>query len=75
MKVKDLIERLKKLDQEALIVVSGYEGGVREAESAHQVTVALKVNMAWYYGEHEIVDPQRSKNFDDYDKAKAVIVN
>lgn len=74
MKVKDLIERLKKLDQEALIIVSGYEGGVREAESAHEVTVALKVNTAWYYGEHEIVDNHRD-DLADYDKAKAVIVS
>jgi DNA-binding response OmpR family regulator len=41
MKVKELIERLKELDQEAIVVRNGYEGGVCEVTVSNEVEVAL----------------------------------
>ena len=63
MKVKELIEQLQLLDQDSIVVISGYEGGVDEVSSAEETTVALNVNSAWYYGKHEVVE-------NGYDKAK-----
>ena len=63
MKVKDLIKELQLLDQESMVVISGYEGGYNEISSADQKQIALDVNTSWYYGCHEIVE-------DDYHKAK-----
>lgn len=64
MKVKELIRILQAMDQEALVVVSGYEGGVNESKTAEEYTIALDVNPdKWYYGRHEVV-------FDDFNKAQ-----
>jgi len=56
MKVKDLIEQLKALDPELMVVRPGYEGGVTEVGHVTIITVALNVNEEWYYGEHEQID-------------------
>ena len=56
MKVKDLIEQLKALDPELMVVRPGYEGGVTEVCQVTIITVALNVNEEWYYGEHEQID-------------------
>lgn len=72
MKVKDLIERLKELDQETMVVVSGYEGGVHEALEVETVTVALNVNTSWYYGEHEVVTDE--EEYPEHSRAKAVSI-
>jgi len=64
MKVKELIQILQELDQEALVVVSGYEGGVNESNAVEYCTIALDVNPdKWYYGRHEIIS-------DDFNKAQ-----
>ena len=63
MKVKDLIKQLQELDQEAMVVISGYEGGCSEVSSAAQKQIALDVHKSWYYGSHEIIE-------NDYDKAQ-----
>lgn len=54
MKVKELIEELSKLSQDAMVVVSGYEGGVNEMHIVSSKIVQLNVNTSWYYGNHEI---------------------
>ncbi len=56
MKVKELIERLKELDQDALVFVNGYEGGVDDFGSISQIKVRLNVNEEWYYGKHQVID-------------------
>lgn len=53
MRVKELLEILATADPESLVVVHGYERGVTTANSAYEVEIALDVNKAWYYGEHE----------------------
>lgn len=56
MLVKALILRLQECDQEAMVVVDGYEGGVTELRNIRDsVEIALDVNEASYYGEHECV--------------------
>lgn len=54
MNVRELIEELKKYDPEAMVIESGYEGGVGEITSVEEVTIKLNVNTEWYYGSHEI---------------------
>ena len=54
MKVKELIEKLKDYDPELMVIVSGYEGGVNEAENAGQVKIQLNCNKRWWYGKHEV---------------------
>ena len=56
MKVKELIKMLSEQDQESIVVISGYEGGVHEPKSLNKHVVELNVNTSWYYGEHEIDD-------------------
>ena len=63
MKVKDLIKELQLLDQESMVVISGYEGGCSEVSSATQKQIALDVHKSWYYGSHELIE-------DDYHKAQ-----
>ena len=59
MNVKGLKEYLSALsdqDQDILVVVPGYEGGVTESLEPEIVELALNVNEQVYYGEHEIID-------------------
>ena len=59
MKVKHLILRLQECDPEAMVVVDGYEGGVAELRNVQDsVEIALHMNAASYYGEHEIDPPK-----------------
>lgn len=65
MKVKDLIKELQLLDQESMVIVSGYEGGYGEISSAEEKQIALNVHYvnSWNYGPHEIIE-------DDFHKAQ-----
>lgn len=54
MKVHELIDLLKQQDQNAMVVVSGYEGGCTEVTCVGRTHLDLNVNSAWYYGEHEV---------------------
>ena len=72
MKVKELIEKLQALDPELLVVVDGYEGGVKEAGYVELETVVLNVHKEWYYGEHEtIVGESDEKKYKDVPRAQA----
>ena len=62
MTVRELIEQLQKLDQDKMIVISGYEGGCDFPNHTAQVKVNLNVNTEWYYGKHEYVLP----TYDEY---------
>jgi hypothetical protein len=54
MNVKELIEKLQTMPQDAMAIVSGYEGGVNEISSADECKIQLNVHDAWYYGKHDI---------------------
>ena len=54
MNVKQLIEKLSAYDPKTMVIVSGYEGGVNEAEYAGDVKIKLDVYTEWYYGKHEL---------------------
>lgn len=57
MNVGQLIEQLKHLDPNLMVVVRGYEGGVNEVASYSQCNIALDANKGeWYYGRHEVMD-------------------
>mgnify|MGYP003335212120 CR=1 FL=1 len=74
MNVKQLIEKLQTLDPELMVVVSGYEAGVNEANIVEVTKIALNVNTSWYYGEHEEIGncAYYDKEYADVPKANAV---
>ena len=75
MKVKELIEKLQALDPELMVVRDGYEGGVCEVIEVSSKTVALNVNTAWYYGDHEILSDEVSyKQHPDSERATVVYI-
>lgn len=74
MKVAELIEALKALPQDYMVVRSGYEGGVTEVSSVYETQVRLHVNEEWYYGEHEEIDSDdRDKDFPEQ-RAPAIYI-
>lgn len=54
MKVSDLIENLKELDQDKYIVINGYEGGCDWPNFFAKALIVLDQNTEWYYGKHEV---------------------
>ena len=75
MTVSELIEELSKLeDQNARVVVRGYEGGVNDLRSDFDyIKIALDINLdTWYYGDHEVVDihEEDDEDHEDYLNAK-----
>jgi len=70
MTIKELIETLSTLDPELRVVTRGYEGGYDDIawpvgkDSPNVIDLALHVNPAWYYGNHERVskDHQYGEN-------------
>ena len=69
MKVKDLIEHLKLINPELMVVRPGYEGGVTEVNHVTIIPVALNVNEEWYYGEHEQIDEFSNKDHKGAERA------
>jgi hypothetical protein len=61
MIIKELIETLSTLDPNLRVATRGYEGGYDDIEwpvgkdSPNVINLALHVNQAWYYGNHEMV--------------------
>lgn len=54
MKLKDLIKELQTFeDQEQIVVIPGYEGGLDDVTNIEQIFINLNVNTASYYGPHE----------------------
>ena len=77
MTVKQLIERLSTIeDQEARVMVSGYEGGVDDLLNITPdvIQVALDVNTEWYYGKHERVGDVDKDHLDKFQVVKAIIL-
>lgn len=58
MKVHELIELLKQKDQNAMVVIPGYEGGLDEVTNVGTTHLALNVNSGGYDGEHEASEDQ-----------------
>lgn len=56
MKITELIEKLKTYPQETRVLLSGYEGGLKELNYVDHIGIQLNVNDKWYYGSHERVD-------------------
>jgi len=83
MTVKELIERLSKIeDQEVMVMVRGYEGGYNDIVIGNGidnntpaiVNVALDVNTEWYYGKHERVGDMYDAANIEYQIVKAIII-
>lgn len=53
MTVAELIELLKKCDQSARVVTTGYEGGYCDINELVPIRLKLNVNDEWYLGPHE----------------------
>ncbi len=51
--VGKLIQQLKLLPSETLVLVDGYEGGYADISKPKSVKVKLNVNQEDYYGPHE----------------------
>ena len=52
MKVSELRKALKALDQDALVIVRGYEGGFNDADAPAERMTDLDPNKKWYYGKY-----------------------
>jgi hypothetical protein len=61
MKVSELITKLQELDQDKMIVISGYEGGCDFPASLVKTNIMLNVNKEWYYGKHEYIHPDNEE--------------
>ncbi len=72
MNVQQLIEKLSVLDPEMMVVVDGYEGGVKEAFDVDIEVLALNVHEEWYYGNHEALGVHDLQRYADKQKAPAV---
>lgn len=53
MTVAELIERLKQFDPSQMVMVNGYEGGLKDVKFVGDARVRLNVNTERYYGPHE----------------------
>lgn len=77
MTVKQLIESLSKIqDQEAWVMVKGYEGGYDDVMNINPapIDIALDVNDKWYYGRHESIQDVLIEARKDYQIVKAIIL-
>jgi len=55
MMVSELIEKLKAMPSDAIVVVRGYEDGVNEADSVIECNIKPnELGNEWYYGLYEI---------------------
>jgi len=74
MTVGELIDLLKAFPSDMRVVTSGYEGGCCDASKPEQLTLALNVNTAWYYGSHEAVSPWDGDRLSKFKHEPAVII-
>ncbi len=54
MLVKELIKHLQQFDENSLVVVDGYEGGVTKNFEITERKINPNIHKEWYYGESEI---------------------
>lgn len=79
MTVQQLIQILSQIqDQNAIVMVSGYEGGVDDIVIDNNIPaiqqVALNVNDQWYYGKHERVEDMDRDVLGNYTIVNAIIL-
>jgi len=77
MTVAQLIEALSKIeDQEAWVMVKGYEGGYDDVMTINPtpIEIALDVNKEWYFGNHERAEMLIYDDRKDYQIVKAIIL-
>jgi hypothetical protein len=75
MTIKELIQILSTIEnQEARVMVTGYEGGYNDIEDTIPaiVDVALNVNNKWWDGSHEIVSEDHT--YADKEIVKAIVL-
>jgi hypothetical protein len=65
MKIKELIEQLKKYDPEMLVVVNGYEGGWDDINIIKEEILIEEENNPWYEGKYSYFE----KKEDNPDRA------
>lgn len=53
MTIKEMIEILKTMPMESIVVVDGYEGGYSDILCPKQIKLKLNVHLEDYYGPHE----------------------
>jgi hypothetical protein len=79
MTIKELIETLSTLDPNLRVVTRGYEGGYDDIawpvgkDSPNVIDLALYVNPAWYYGNHEMVSEDHQYG-DHIEVVKAIVL-
>ena len=54
MTVKELIITLQEFEEDSLVLVDGYEGGVTQNFEIMKRKIVPNVYKEWYYGESEI---------------------
>jgi hypothetical protein len=77
LKIKELIEKLAQLDEEMLVMVNGYEGGLNELKTIEIKDVALDVNDDdSYEGPHEDLNAYGNSHLRDegHPVVKAVVL-
>jgi hypothetical protein len=68
MKIKELIEQLKKYDPEMLVVVIGYESGADDINIIKEEILIEEDNNSWYEGKYSRFG-EKSHNLDHAVKA------
>jgi hypothetical protein len=62
MKIKELIEQLKKYDPEMLVVVRGYESGWDDIDIIkEQILIEWEYNDSWYEGKYSYFEEKQDK--------------
>jgi hypothetical protein len=79
MTVKQLIEILSQIENQDLrVVTAGYEGGYDDIAFLDNtplvIDLALNVNPAWYYGNHERVSPENHQYGAEVKIVKAILI-
>ena len=68
MKIKELIEQLKKYDPEMLVVVKGYESGWDDIKKIKEQILIEWENDSWYEGKYSYFE-EKEDNPDNAIKA------
>ena len=67
MQIKELIKKLKTLNQNKRVIINGYEGGYSDITELEELKIALNVNKGeWYFGLH---DDARGHTYTETDEA------
>lgn len=74
MTVKELMEELKKYDENLTVIVDGYEGGAEDLvyKEINKVIIALNVRGRLYAGEHGYCEKWDDEYYASYKKICAL---